>query len=156
MGEEPDSGSKSESPEPDYHDVFENRVRYAETDAQGIVFYGEYLTFMDEAFSAYLEAVGHPFDSFEDRGWDVHVVHAEVDYHDFAGVADELVNAMRVSAIRRSSIEFDWVCRYRDGDRVASGNVVHVAVDGDGETVRVPDSFREAVVEFQDVPPDPV
>jgi acyl-CoA thioester hydrolase len=145
-----------ESESPDYHDVFENRVRYAETDAQGIVFYGEYLTFMDESFSAYLEAVGHPFDSFEERGWDVHVVHAELDYHDPATFADELVNGMRVSAVRRSSIEFDWVCRQRDGGTVASGSVVHVAVDGDGETVRVPETFREAVVEFQDVPPDPV
>jgi acyl-CoA thioester hydrolase len=146
-----------EPTEPDYHDVFENRVRFAETDAQGIVFYGEYLTFMDEAFSAYLEAVDHPFTSFEDRGWDVHVVHAELDYHDSAEFADELVNSMRVSAIRRSSIAFDWICRQqRDGDRVASGSVVHVAVDGDGETVRVPDEFREAVVEFQEVPPDPV
>jgi acyl-CoA thioesterase FadM len=63
---------------------------------------------------------------------------------------------MRVSAIRRSSIEFDWICRQRDGERVASGSVVHVAVDGEGETVRVPDEFREAVREFQDVPPDPV
>jgi acyl-CoA thioester hydrolase len=145
-----------EPTEPDYHDVFENRVRFAETDAQGIVFYGEYLTFMDEAFSAYLKAVGHPFDSFEDRGWDVHVVHAEVDYHASAEFADELVNGMRVSAIRRSSIEFDWICRQRDGERVASGSVVHVAVDGDGETVRVPDEFREAVLDLQEVPPDPV
>jgi acyl-CoA thioesterase FadM len=63
---------------------------------------------------------------------------------------------MRVSAIRRSSIEFDWVCRQRDGERVASGSVVHVAVDGDGETVRVPDEFREAVLDLQEVPPDPV
>jgi len=145
-----------ESEAVDYHDVFENRVRYAETDAQGIVFYGEYLTFMDETFSAYLEAVGFPYSSFEERGWEVHVVNADIDYHAFAEFPDELVNGMRVSAIRRSSIEFDWVCRHRDGERVASGSVTHVAVDGNGETVRVPDGFREAVVEFQDVPPDPV
>jgi acyl-CoA thioester hydrolase len=147
----------SEDSEPvDYHDVFENRVRFAETDAQGIVFYGEYLTFMDEAFSAFVETVGYPYGSFEERGWDIHVVHAEVDYHAPAEFADELVNGMRVSAIRRSSITFDWVCRQRDGERVASGSVVHVAVDGDGESVRVPDGFRDAVVEFQAVPPDPV
>lgn len=145
-----------ESEAVDFQDVFENRVRFAETDAQGIVFYGEYLTFMDEAFSAFVEAVGYPYGSFEARGWDIHVVHAEVDYHAPAEFADELVNGMRVSAIRRSSIEFDWVCRQRDGERVASGSVVHVAVDENGETVRVPDEFRDAVVEFQEVPPDPI
>ncbi|MEF8840363.1 MAG: acyl-CoA thioesterase [Haloarculaceae archaeon] len=145
-----------ESEPPDYHDVFENRVRFAETDAQGIVFYGEYLTFMDEAFSAFVEAVGYPYGSFEERGWDIHVVNVDIDYHASAEFADELVNGMRVSAIRHSSIEFDWVCRHRDGGHVASGGVTHVAVDGDGETVRVPDGFREAVVEFQEVPPDPV
>jgi len=36
------------------------------------------------------------------------------------------------------------------------GGLVHVAVDESGEPTRVPDGFREAVVEFRASPPDPV
>lgn len=141
----------------DYHDVFETRVRFAETDAQGIVFYGEYLTYQDETFTAFMEAVGYPYETLQGSGWDMHVVNVDIDYQSFARFPDELVCGMRVSAIRESSATFEWVCRKRDGTVVASGTVTHVAVDAEsGETIRVPEAFRERVREYQTVPPEPV
>jgi acyl-CoA thioester hydrolase len=138
------------------HYVWENRVRYAETDAQGIVFYGEYVTFQDETFSEFLRTIRFPYDELEASGVDLHVVHTELDYHSFAEFDDELRNGLRVAAVRDSSADFEWVCRQADDDRlVASGEITHVAVGEDGPT-RVPDDFREAVVAFQDEPPEPV
>ncbi len=65
---------------------------------------------------------------------------------------------MRISAIQTSSMEFEYACRTQDsGDIVAEGSVTHVAVDAaSGEPTRVPDDFRDAVVNYQDAPPDPV
>lgn len=141
----------------EYHDVFENRVRFAETDAQGVVFYGTYVTYQDETFSAFLREIGYPYDAFEELGWDVHVVHVDLDYHAPARFADELVNSLRVDAIRESSAEFAYACRKRDGTSLVDGNVTHVAVDSEtGRPTRIPQEFRDAVVAFQDVPPDPV
>ena len=138
-------------------DVFENTVRFEETDAQGIVFYGNYVTFQDETFNGYMDAVGYPYEETRKGEWDVHVVNVELDYRAPAEFRDRLVNAMRATAIRRSSIEFDYQCRRAgDGEVLVEGNVTHVAVDQDGVPMRIPDAFREAVVEFQDEPPDPV
>ena len=136
--------------------VYENTVRFEETDAQGVVFYGNYVTFQDEAFTAYLEAVGYPYSTLRDADWDVHVVHVDLDYRKPAEFRDQLYNAIRVSAIHESSIEFEYECRDEDGDVLAEGGLVHVAVDESGDPTRVPDEFREAVVEFQVDPPDPV
>jgi acyl-CoA thioester hydrolase len=136
--------------------VFENTVRFEETDAQGVVFYGNYVTFQDEALSAYLEAIGYPYSSLQAADWDVHVVHVDLDYRSPAEFRDRLQNAIRIAAIRDSSLEFDYECRDAHGDVAAEGGLVHVAADEDGEPTRVPDAFREAVVEFQDEPPDPV
>ncbi|WP_254839480.1 acyl-CoA thioesterase [Natronomonas marina] len=136
--------------------VFENTVRFEETDAQGVVFYGNYVTFQDEAFTAYLEAIGYPYETLRAAEWDVHVVHVDLDYRKPAEFRDRLHNAIRVDAIRESSIEFDYECRDDDGDLVADGGLVHVAVDESGEPTRVPDEFREAAVAFQETPPDPV
>lgn len=139
-----------------YHDVWETRVRFAETDAQGIVFFGEYLTYLDETFAAFLEAMDYPYDQLVADGWETHVVNVDVDYHGAAEFADDLVCGVYVDAIRNSSVTFEWRCR-RGEDVVTSGTITHVAVDAEGEgTVRVPDAFRDAVVAFQSVAPDSV
>lgn len=139
------------------HEVYENDVRFEETDAQGIVFYGNYVTYQDETFTEYMEAVGHPYDDTGPRGWDVHVVNVELNYHRPAAFRDHLTHATRVSAIEDSSIEFDYECRNADEELLVDGGVVHVAVDSEtGEPIRVPEAFREDVVEFQSAPPEPV
>ena len=136
------------------HDVFENRVRFAETDQQGVVFYGEYVTFQDEAISGFFRAIGYDYDTIRAADWDIHVAHVDLDYRAPARFEDDLVTAVRIERIGHSSIAFATETRRRDDGRVlAEGRVVHVAVDADGEATRVPDDFREAVVAFQDEPP---
>jgi acyl-CoA thioester hydrolase len=138
------------------HVVYENDVRFEETDAQGIVFYGNYATYQDEAFTEFMAAIGYPYSDLEEEGWDVHVVNLELSYRKPAEFRDHLSNAMRVAAIRDSSIEFAYECRNAEGELLVEGTVVHVAVDESGDPVRVPDAFREAVLKFQDEAPEPV
>jgi acyl-CoA thioester hydrolase len=140
----------------DLHYVFDNKVRFAETDAQGIVFYGEYVTYQDETFSAYLRELGYPYGEFEGVGIDFHVVHTEVDYHQPAAFDDELTSGTRVTSFGDSSVHFEWACRQRADDTVvATGEMSHVAVDSEtGEPAKVPADFRASVREFQDRPPE--
>jgi acyl-CoA thioester hydrolase len=137
------------------HYCWETRVRFAETDAQGVVFYGEYVTYQDETFSQYLREIGFAWEEIEAADWDVHVVHTDVDYRSFAEFGDDLVCGIRVTAIRESSLDLEWRCRTPDGTVVAEGHLTHVAVR-DGSSTRVPDAFRTAVVDFQATPPEPV
>ncbi|MFC7156162.1 acyl-CoA thioesterase [Halomarina halobia] len=137
------------------HDVFENRVRFAETDQQGVVFYGEYVTYQDEAVNAYLRAIDYDYDAMLAADWDVHVAHVDLDYRAPARFGDVIVNALGVESIGESSIRFAYRARRKRDDAVlAEGGVVHVAVDEDGKATRVPDDFRDAVVAFQDEPPE--
>lgn len=136
-------------------DVYENRVRFEETDMQGVVFYANYVTYQDETMSEYLRRIGYPYSEFEQAGWDIRVVHVELDYRGSATFDDELRNSIRVNSIGDSSIDWSYQARKKQDDSlVVEGGVTHVAVDTDsGEPTRVPDGFREAVVEFQDDPP---
>ena len=54
--------------------------RYAEVDQQGVVFNAHYLTWFDEASTAFFDHLGLPFTEFTGWGLDVQVVHAEIDY----------------------------------------------------------------------------
>lgn len=140
------------------HDVWENQVRFEETDQQGIVFYGNYVTFQDETFSAFLRKIGYDYKTLEANGWDIHVVHTELDYHAPAGFEDVLVHSTRIDAIRESSMDFEYAARRKDNDElIVEGSMTHVAVDAEeGSPTRIPDAFRDAVVAFQDEAPDPI
>ena len=137
----------------DFHYVWRNVVRAAETDLQGVVFYGEYVTYQDETATAYLRDMGYPYQDIGDE-WDMHVVNVGIDYRATATMSDELVDGLRVDAIHDSSIEFSWRCRSADAV-VAEGGMTYAAVDAAGDPKRVPDAFRDAVVAYQDVPPTP-
>ena len=139
----------------DHVDTFEHRVRFNEVDRQGIVFYGHYFAYQDEAVSGYFRVVEERDPDEEASEWQVHVVNAELDYRSQATYGEELVHGMRVDRFGRSSIE--WSHRVeRQGSRelLAEGSLTHVAVDrATGESIRVPDAFRSAVRELQHTPP---
>ncbi|WP_226005619.1 acyl-CoA thioesterase [Natrinema salinisoli] len=145
------NGSDQDSDGPAFQPVFENRVRFAETDQQGIVFYGEYFTFQDEAVSAFLRAVDYGYDRMVEDGWQIHVVNTELNYRTGAEFEDVVVNELRVSDIGSASLEYEYRAkRKRDDEILAEGTVTQVAVDLETEEpTRIPDEFRDAVASFQ-------
>ena len=136
---------------PDYQPVFENRVRLAETDQQGTVFYGEYVTFQDEAVSEFLRRIGYGDEERAASDWQLEVIGTALNYRDDAERGDLLVNELRVAEMEIASLTFDYRARRAADDAVvADGSVSHVAVDEETEEpTAVPAAFREAVAEFQ-------
>ncbi len=91
----------------DYQFFFPLRVRYAETDAQGIVFYGHYLTYFDTAITEYLRDL--PFDYIahvKGTGTDFHVVKAVIEFFAPSHFDDEIEVHVRTGKIGRSSLTF--------------------------------------------------
>ncbi|WP_174811895.1 acyl-CoA thioesterase [Salinadaptatus halalkaliphilus] len=132
------------------HEVYENTVRFEETDAQGIVFFGNYTTYADETLMSYMDAIGYPYEERNPLEWELHVVNVDLSYHASAGVRDRLVNSMRVSSIGTSSLEFEYECRRAaDDELIVSGTLTHVGVDDDGEPTPVPDDILAAIEAFQ-------
>ena len=89
---------------------FPVRVYYEDTDAAGVVYYANYLKFMERARTEWLEAAGHPLATFEREHGVVFVVHrCEIDYrrparlNDLLDVTVEIedVGASRFTATQR-------------------------------------------------------
>lgn len=130
--------------------TYENRVRFAETDLQGVVFYGNYFMYQDETFYEYLRQIGYPNEKLQENDWDVHVVHVSMDFSGFAEFEDVLLNTIEIKSIGETSIKAEYRVYPQESDEeLASGEVVYVAVGPDSKPVRVPDDFRDAVREFQ-------
>lgn len=136
-----------------YLHVSTTDVRFAETDAQGVVFFGEYITYFDEAIFAYLRAIDYPYEDILEAGWELFVVHVDMDYHQSATFGDSVRNMVRVNRIGTSSVEFGYEA-YRDKDDtiLASGTLVQAATK-DGDSHRIPEEFRERVRTVQSEPP---
>ncbi len=103
------------------------RVRWAETDPQGIVFNGHYMTYFDVAITEFWRALGIPYPSTVERfGLDLFVVKATVEYHAPARYDDELEIGVRVGRIGNSSMQF-VLGIFRGEAHLVSGEVIYVA-----------------------------
>jgi acyl-CoA thioester hydrolase len=129
-------------------DVFEHplRVRYMEVDAQGVVFNGWYLTYFDEAMSAFLGSRGLPYATLLDAGFDVQLVHCEMDWKAGLRWQDEVVVAVSTARLGRTSFALDFETRRDGGQVTCSARTVYVVVATDGSGKRdLPTRLVEAL-----------
>ena len=122
------------------------QVRFADTDAQGHVFFANYLTFFDEAVSAYFRAIGFPWQKLREMGVDLVYADAHASFKGRATFEEVLVIEVSIAKIGTSSITATFICKQEDGSLVATGDLVSVCVDRTTmKPARVPDPIREAV-----------
>ena len=129
-----------------YH--FEVVPRYSEVDQQGVVFFGHYLTWFDEAFTGYLAHLGTPYPTLIGAGCDVQVVHAELDYAGSVYWGDDVRVAVACEKVGTTSITSRLdVLRSPDVEAPAvTGRLVHVCVDAAALTkMPVPDALARAL-----------
>ena len=126
------------------------RVRWAETDSQGIVFNGHYLTYFDVAITEYWRAIGKPYPkSFEGSGVDLFAVKTTVEYFAPARYDDVIDVGCRAARLGQSSINFELAI-FRDGERITRGDVVYVTADPAArKSVAMPAWLREAIERFE-------
>ncbi len=79
------------------------RVRYAETDAAGVVYYGNYLTYFEVVRVELLRALGYPITAIEERGVLLPVVEARLEYLRPARL-DDLLEVSAERGVHRSGL----------------------------------------------------
>lgn len=119
------------------------RVRYVECDMQGRVFNGHYLTWIDMAHSEALRDMAGGYQVLVDRGIDVVVAAAELQFRAPAHFDQELVIQVGIDPPGRTSLRSRYLIR-RDDDVIAEATMIHVCVDATTfEKRQWPDWFRE-------------
>ena len=126
------------------------RVRWAEIDAQKIVFNAHYLMYFDTAVAGYWRALALPYaQSMESLGGDLYVRKATVEYHGSARYDDRLDIGMRCARIGNSSIQFLGGV-FRGDDLLVDGELIYVFADPHSQTSRpVPASLRAVLEGFE-------
>jgi len=126
------------------------RVRWSETDAQGIVFNGHYLTYFDIAITEYWRAIGLPYPAaLEGTGVDLFAVKSTVEYLAPARYDDWIDVGCRAARLGRSSITFELAI-WRDAHAITKGEVIYACADpAERRSVPVPDRLRQAIASFE-------
>ena len=119
------------------------RVRYVECDMQGRVFNAHYLTWTDMAHTEALREHVGGYQGLIDRGIDLVVAAAELQFRAPARFDDELIVRVDIDAPGNTSLRSRFVIA-RDEEVVAEATMVHVCVDATTFEKRSwPDWFRE-------------
>ena len=127
------------------------RVGFSDTDAQGIVYYGRYLPYMDLARVEYHRMLGLLGMDTGAPGAEFVMRACTVEYHAPAVFDDEIEVAVRVARIGRTSAAYEFAAhRTRDGELVVTAEQTLVLVDLDERRPRpIPEHFRDAIRAYE-------
>lgn len=121
------------------------RVYFEDTDAGGIVYYVNYLKFMERARTEMVRSLGFDQSALQ-RENIIFVVHSvSARYHAPARLDDELVVSAAVLELKRASIRFAQQVRRADGTLLCEGEVLVACVSADRYKPRIiPAALSEA------------
>jgi acyl-CoA thioester hydrolase len=121
------------------------RVRFAETDAQGIAHNSNYLIWFEVARVEYLERYAGGYQRLRELGIEALVLESHVRYVQPARFDDRLVVHARCGDLKGARFRYDYAIE-RDGVAIADGWTAHATVDGETlRPTRVPTWLAESI-----------
>src|SRR5437016_2461634 len=133
--------------------IIEERVRWGDVDAAGIIFYGSYIRFFEIAETELFRAAGLPYGVvFDELNIWLPRVHLECDFHRAAQLDDLLEVSVYVSKIGRTSLRLNFEVRRKnkageiEAGLIATAHFVLVSTNRvDLKPVPIPEELRRAL-----------
>ena len=122
----------------------ELRVRYAETDRMGIVYYANYLVWCEVGRTEFIRAGGTSYAELERRGVGLAVAEASLRFHAPARYDDVIRVDTTLTEVRSRTVTFDYVIvNAETSARLVTARTVLVSLDASGRTVALDAGVRE-------------
>ncbi len=123
------------------------RVRYAEADRMGYVYYGNYAMYFESARTEMLRSLGFSYREWEDNGIILPVRELQIRYHAPAFYDDLLTIRTIIKEQPTARITFHHEVYNEKGEKTCTGFLVLVFVDSQTKRpVRAPEPFLEAII----------
>ena len=123
------------------------RVRFAETDATGVVYHTHYIIWFEVGRGAFWRAMGlDSVDVPQDAG-SFPVSAVEARFHAPARYGDVVVIRTWIKEMRSRSVSFGYECLLQaTGQRLVAGQTTHLFLDAEGHARRLPEAVRRALL----------
>jgi acyl-CoA thioester hydrolase len=126
--------------------LMEVHIYYEDTDCGGVVYYANYLRYMERARTEYLASKGYSVKKLMDEGTIFMVLRAEVDYRSPARYGDTIEIETWVRDVTRATMIFEHIMRDKASRRIfveCRAKVVYV--DSHAKPKRLPAEYVEKV-----------
>ena len=121
----------------------QQRIYYHHTDCGGVVYYANYLKFLEEARTEWLEQRNISVKSLMDRGLLFVVYRQEIDYKYPAFYGDTISVETKVTSLSDIRIEFYYEIKNQDGRLLSKAKTVMVCVSKSLEATPLPDDIKQ-------------
>ncbi len=118
------------------------RVIFGDTDAAGIVYYGNYLRWFEVGRAELMRRKGFSYLDAMERGVLLPVIEAGARYHAPARYDDMLRIHAMILGLQGVRLTFEYRIERDDGTSLVTGRTVHAFTGRDGKPVRPPAEFR--------------
>ncbi len=118
------------------------KIYYHHTDCGGVVYYANYLNFLEEARTEFFAQRGFSIKGLADSGTMFVVARQEVDYKSPALYGDELEITTTVGDISAVKIIFENEIRNQDGKVTTKAKTILVCVDKNLKPKAIPSEIR--------------
>jgi acyl-CoA thioester hydrolase len=116
------------------------RVRYAETDQMGVVYYANYFVWFEVGRTDLLRSDGRTYRDMESEGLSLPVIDAHCEYKQSARYDDDIEIRTTAALLSPVRVRFDYqVVRPSDDVLLAAGHTVHAVLDPSGHPRRLPE-----------------
>ena len=122
------------------------RVRYAETDKMGVVYYANYFVWFEVGRTDLLRASGWNYRAMEAEGFGLPVIEAHCTYRESAKYDDEIEVRTTAELLSPVRVKFNYeVVRAGNAGTLATGHTVHATLDRNGRPCRLPERVRSVL-----------
>jgi len=120
------------------------KIYYEDTDCGGVVYYANYLRYMERARTEYLASRGYDIKKLMDEGTIFMVLRVEIDYRSPARYGDTIEIETWVSDVSRVTVNFHHTMKEKTSGRVFVECMAKlVYVDPNGRPKRLPEEYVE-------------
>ena len=128
-----------------FHSSYDVRVRFAETDAQGIAHHASFVVWLEVARVAYWAEHAGGYRAIQEQGLEALTTGLQVEYRATAAFDDVLTVYLRCVDVRGARFRYEYRVE-RDGELIATAATLHATVDSRTHApTRVPSWFVEAI-----------
>ena len=122
----------------------EKRIYYHDTDAGGVVYYGNYLKYLEEARTEFLEKKGLSVAAFHKRGFLYAVRKCTITYKSPARYGDTVICDAKLTKITAAQMFFHQTIHDKKSHRLlVEAEVILVSLDKNFKPTEIPEDLKE-------------
>ena len=127
--------------------MFTTRIYYQDTDAGAIVYYANYLKFVEKSWFEYLLSIGLSIPRWQAMGVYIIVRKASLDLIEPVRYADLITVQTEIREVKNAYFMLSHVICKDDGEITTRCETKMVCVDNKGKPKRMPDEFRSVLLQ---------